>query len=298
MLKWKNQEIRRRKMLELLQETLIDSIKLLPFLWITYLIMEYIEHKMQKKTHDTIQKAGKWGPAAGAVVGLLPQCGFSVAATNLYAARIITLGTLMAVYLATSDEMLPIFIAESVPLGIILKILAVKLVIAMLAGFTIDVVWRKTHPKQEETIKDLCEDEHCDCEHGILKSSLKHTLHIFVFILVISFALHAIMHWIGEENVKMLAQTQPVLAPVICCLVGLIPNCASSVILTQLYLENVITVASMLGGLLVNAGVGLVVLFRVNKGIQHNVKIVGLLLAIGIMSSYVLQVLQVENWIG
>ena len=298
MLKWKNQEIRREKMLELLQETLIDSIKLLPFLWITYLIMEYIEHKMQKKTHDAIQKAGKWGPAAGAVVGLLPQCGFSVAATNLYAARIITLGTLMAVYLATSDEMLPIFIAESVPLGIILKILAVKLVIAMLAGFAIDVVWRKTHPKQEETIKDLCEDEHCDCEHGILKSSLKHTVHIFVFILVISFVLHAIMHFIGEENVKMLAQTQPVLAPVICCLVGLIPNCASSVILTQLYLENVITVASMLGGLLVNAGVGLVVLFRVNKGIKENVKIVGLLLAIGIMSSYVLQVLQVENWIG
>jgi len=296
--KWHNKK-RRKKMLELLQDTMIDSIKLLPFLFITYLIMEYIEHKTQKHTQKAIQKAGKWGPAIGGIVGILPQCGFSVVATNFYAARMITMGSLLAVYLATSDEMLPILLSEAVPLPIILKILCVKLGIAILAGFIVDGIRRKMHTKEpEETIKELCKEEHCDCEHGILKSSLKHTLHIFLFICIISFVLHFLMHLIGEENVSALAQNNPILAPILCCLVGLIPNCASSVIITQLYLENVISVASMIGGLLVNAGVGLAVLFRVNKGIKANVKIVGILLGIGIISTYVLQLLHIQNWIS
>ena len=285
-------------MLEILQDTIIDSVKLLPFLFITYLIMEYIEHKMQKHTHKAIQKAGKWGPAIGGLVGILPQCGFSVAATNFYAARIITIGTLMAVYLATSDEMLPIFLSEAVPMEIIAKILFVKLSIAILVGFGIDAIFRKMHKeKEEEIIKDLCEDEHCHCEHGIIKSSLKHTIHIFIFILIISFILHLVVHFIGEENVSNLAQSNPILAPIICCILGLIPNCASSVILTQLFLEGVIPVASMLGGLLVNAGVGLAVLFRVNKDVKQNLKIVGILFLVGIVSTYVLQTIGIQNWI-
>lgn len=284
-------------MLELLQDTLIDSLKLLPFLFITYLIMEYIEHKMQKHTQKAIQKAGKWGPAIGGMVGILPQCGFSVVATNFYAARIITLGTLIAVYLATSDEMLPILLSEAVPMDTILKILGVKLIIAVIAGFLVDGIFRKRQKGKEEAIQDLCHEEHCDCEHGIFKSSLKHTIHIFIFIFIISLILHTMIHLIGEENVSMIAQNNPIMAPILCCLLGLIPNCASSVILTQLYLENVITVATMIGGLLVNAGVGLAVLFRVNKGIKENLKIVGIVCMIGIISTYLLQILHIENFI-
>ena len=135
-------------MLEVIEEALIDSFKLLPFLFITYLIMEYIEHKTSKKSKEVIKKSGKFGPAIGSILGIFPQCGFSVSATNLYAARVITLGTLISVYLSTSDEMLPIFISEAVPVSTIFKILGMKLVIGMIAGFLIDFVLRKR--KEEE----------------------------------------------------------------------------------------------------------------------------------------------------
>ena len=167
-------------MIEIIEETLIDSVKLLPFLFITYLIMEYIEHKTSHKVKSAVKKSGKFGPAVGSLLGIIPQCGFSVSATNLYAARIITLGTLIAVYLSTSDEMLPIFISEAVPISTIFKILGMKLVIGMIAGFLIDFVLRKR--KEEERIIEICEEEHCHCEHGIIKSALKHTLNIFLFI--------------------------------------------------------------------------------------------------------------------
>ena len=146
-------------MLEVIEEALIDSFKLLPFLFITYLIMEYIEHKTSKKSKEVIKKSGKFGPAIGSILGIFPQCGFSVSATNLYAARVITLGTLISVYLSTSDEMLPIFISEAVPVSTIFKILGMKLVIGMIAGFLIDFVLRKR--KEEERIIEICEEEHC-----------------------------------------------------------------------------------------------------------------------------------------
>ena len=164
-------------MIEIIQETLIDSIKLLPFLFITYLIMEYIEHKMGEKSKKAIQKSGKWGPLFGSLLGIFPQCGFSVSATNLYAGRVITLGTLIAVYLSTSDEMLPIFISEGVSPIIIFKILGIKLIIGMIAGFIIDFVihlFRKNKKEDIEKIEieHVCEEEHCHChENGILKSS-------------------------------------------------------------------------------------------------------------------------------
>ena len=144
-------------MLDILLDAVIDSVKLLPFLFITYLIMEYIEHKTSNKAKETIKKSGKWGPLVGSILGIVPQCGFSVSATNLYATRVITLGTLIAVYLSTSDEMLPIFISEAVSPIIILKILGIKLVIGMISGFLIDFVLRKRHKNPEnEKIVDLC----------------------------------------------------------------------------------------------------------------------------------------------
>ena len=169
-------------MLEIIEHTLIDSIKLLPFLFLTYLLMEYIEHKTKEKTKETIKKSGKFGPLIGGILGIVPQCGFSVSATNLYAARVITLGTLIAVYLSTSDEMLPIFISEAVPISTILKILGIKLLIGVFAGFVIDLVIRfvKKEKQEDEKIVDLCEKEHCHCEKGIVKSALKHTINIFI----------------------------------------------------------------------------------------------------------------------
>lgn len=277
-------------MLDILLDAVIDSVKLLPFLFITYLIMEYIEHKTSNKAKETIKKSGKWGPLVGSILGIVPQRGFSVSATNLYATRVITLGTLIAVYLSTSDEMLPIFISEAVLPIIILKILGIKLVIGMIAGFLIDFVLRKRHKNPEdEKIVDLCEREHCHCEHGIIKSALKHTLNIFIFIFIVNIVMGLLIHLIGEDKIAGFFSSVPILGPVISGLVGLIPNCASSVIITQLYLDNVISVSTMLSGLLVGAGVGLAVLFKTNKGIKENLKIVGLLYAIGVISGIILE---------
>ena len=283
-------------MLYIIIDTLIDSIKLLPFLFITYLLMEYIEHKTKDKTKETIRKSGKIGPLVGGILGVFPQCGFSVSATNLYSARVITLGTLIAVYLSTSDEMLPIFISEAVPLDIILKILGIKVLIAIIAGFAIDFVLRLTKKdKQEEKIVDLCEKDHCHCENGIFKSSLKHTLNIFIFIVIISLIMHIAIHLIGEDTIASLVLNKPIIGPIIAGLIGLIPNCASSVILTQMYLENLISGATMISGLLVGAGVGLAVLFKTNKGIKENLKIVLLLYIIGVVSGIILEYLPFFN---
>lgn len=283
-------------MLEVIKETLLDCIKILPFLFITYLIMEYIEHKMGEKAKETIQKSGRFGPLIGSVLGIFPQCGFSVSATNLYAGRVITLGTLIAVYLSTSDEMLPIFISEAVSPIVILKILAIKLVVGMIAGFTIDLIInlvKKRNGKdgsQIEMVEELCEHDHCHCEHnGILKSSLKHTLNIFLFILVITFIINLAVYWIGEETIAGFIGNQPVLGPIVAGLIGLIPNCAASVIITNLYLEGVISAASMISGLLVGAGVGLAVLFKTNKGVKKNIGIVCLLYGIGVLAGIVFE---------
>ncbi len=281
-------------MVEVLLEAIIDSVKLVPFLFITYLIMEYIEHKTKDKTKEIVKKSGKYGPLIGSVLGIFPQCGFSVSATNLYAARVITLGTLIAVYLSTSDEMLPILLSEAVQVTTILKILGIKLVVGMVAGFCIDFVMRLRHKEEEEKIIDLCEKEHCHCEHGIVKSALKHTLNIFVFILLITIMINVAIHLIGEERISGFLQNQPILGPIMAGLIGLIPNCASSVILTQMYLENVISVATMISGLLVGAGVGLAVLFKTNKGMKQNMRIILLLYGIGVIAGILIELIGIR----
>lgn len=279
-------------MLEVIEETLLDSIKLIPFLFIAYLIMEYIEHKTSQKSRETIKKSGKFGPLIGSFLGIFPQCGFSVVATNFYAGRVITLGTLISVYLTTSDEMIPIMISEAVPLWTILKILFVKLLIGIVAGFVIDFVLRlinKNKKMEEENIVDLCEHDHCHCEKGILKSSIHHTLSIFVFILIVTFIINIAIYFIGEENISNILLNKPILGPIVSSLIGLIPNCASSVIITNMYLKNVINVGTMIAGLLVNAGVGLVVLFKTNKKIKDNIAIICLLYIVGVISGIVLE---------
>lgn len=284
-------------MLEVIEETIIDVLKLIPFLFITYLIMEYIEHKTSEKAQKTVQKAGKWGVLWGSFLGIIPQCGFSAAATNLYAARVITLGSLISIYLSTSDEMLPILISEHVSFSIIGKILAIKLVVAIVAGILIDLILRIRNKGkvEEQKIVDLCEEEHCHCDHeGILKSSLRHTLNITLFILIITFAINIVIHFVGEETISNLLLNRPILGPIIAGLIGLIPNCAASVTITQMYLDSLISSATMITGLLVGAGVGLAVLFKTNKGIKENLKIVTLLYVIGVASGIVLQLIGIQ----
>ena len=279
-------------MKEIILDTLIDGLKLLPFLFITFLIMEFIEHKFSKKSKNKIVKAGKYGPFIGSLLGAVPQCGFSVMATNLYATRIITVGTLISIYLSTSDEMLPILISEHANIGIILKIILIKVVIGMISGFIIDLVLRKKDKKDYE-IKDFCLENHCDCEHGIIKSSIKHTFSILLFIMVITFILNIMVEYIGEAGIGKLFLKDNIFSPFLSSLVGLIPNCGASVILSELYIKGVITLSSAISGLLTGSGVALLVLFRVNKNIKDNIKILLTIYLIGSITGLIINIIEV-----
>lgn len=278
--------------LPVIQDTLADALKLLPFLFITYLIMEYIEHRTSEKSRHLMKKSGKWGPAFGGLLGMLPQCGFSTAASNLYAGRIITLGTLLAVFLSTSDEMLPVLISEQAPISTILKILAVKAVIGICAGFLTDLFCRryKDNDQQEMRIEQMCGHQHCHCGEGnFFSSALRHTLQIFLFILVISFLLNLLVDFVGEDTLETFLTGRTILGPLFAGLIGLIPNCASSVLLTRLYLSGMLGAGSMLAGLLAGSGVGLLVLYRVNDNIRENARITLLLYFVGVLCGIVIE---------
>ena len=268
-------------MIDVIKDTLFDSIKLLPFLFLAYLLMEYLEHKTGNKTKGIVKKSGKLGPLWGGIIGIFPQCGFSAAPANLYAGKIITMGTLIAVFLSTSDEMLPILISEAAPASLILKILAIKLVVGIIAGFIIDLVINVIGKTKK--VEHMCEHDHCDCEHGIFKSALKHTINIFIFITIITFAINTLIHFIGEETIEKAIAGVPVLGILVSSIFGLIPNCAGSVIITELYLSNLISFGSMIAGLLVGSGIGILVLFKSNKNIKENLTITGLLMLVGII---------------
>lgn len=274
-------------MQEIILDTILDCLKILPFLFIAFLIIEFFEHKLSHKTEDTIKKAGKFGPLFGSLLGALPQCGFSILATNLYITRIISLGTLIAIYLSTSDEMLPILIAEKAPIDSILFLVVLKILIGMICGFIIDLIIRKEETKEHF---EICEHDHCDCEHGIVMSAIKHTLKILIFIFVITFILNAAFHYIGEDNIKHIFDKTNFFTPFIAALIGLIPNCGSSIILTELYITNILPLSSALAGLLANSGVALLILFKSNKNIKENLKIVGILYSISAITGLLLKI--------
>ncbi len=280
-------------MLEILEDTIIDSLRLVPFLFITYIIMELIETHAGEKTEKAIRKSGKFGPIIGAILGIIPQCGFSAVASNFYAARIITQGTLIAIFLSTSDEMLPILISEGAEIGIIIKILAIKIFIGMGIGILIDLLSKNSKKSKEHIeIHKICENDNCNCENdGIIKSSIKHTIQIFVYIFIINIIINYIIYFIGEDKIASLIVNIPILGTVITAIIGIIPNCASSIILTELYLENIITLGAMISGLLVNSGIGILILFKVNKDKKENLKILGILYLVGIVAGVVLDLL-------
>ncbi|MBD5485562.1 MAG: arsenic efflux protein [Lachnospiraceae bacterium] len=273
--------------IDIILDSFIDSVRLLPFLFVTYLVMEYLEHKTGDKMQQVIRSAGKGGPMIGGMLGIFPQCGFSAAASNLYAGRIITLGTLVAVFLSTSDEMLPIMISRNAGAVMIIKVLAVKLAVAVAAGFVIDLVFRAN--KKDMQIEHLCEQHHCHCENGIWKSALHHTVEIFVYILLVSVVLNLLIAWIGEETLGSIILDRLIAGTLLAGLVGLIPNCAASVVVTQLYLDGVLGAGGMLAGLLSGSGVGLLVLLRVNDDWKENIRVIGLLYAVGVAAGIVIE---------
>lgn len=276
-------------MVDIILDTLIDAIKILPFLFLAFLIIELVEHKFSRQSKKIIAKSGKFGPVVGATLGLVPQCGFSVLATNLYITRIITLGTLIAVYLSTSDEMLPILLSRRVDGILILKIFGIKLLVAILAGVVIDFKRRKIDVSPINY--DLCEDEHCHCDENILFSSLHHTFKTLLFISIITFILNFIMMVVGEDILSKIFMKDNLFGPVLASLVGLIPNCASSVMLTELFLGGAISFSSMIAGLLTGSGVALLVLFRANKNMKENLKILFLVYFIGAISGIILELM-------
>ena len=282
--------------LDVLLDALLDSLKLLPFLFLTYLLMEFLEHKAGEKTRAAMTKAGHVGPLVGAALGLLPQCGFSAAAAGLYAGRVVTVGTLLAVFLATSDEMLPIFLGEGVSLRIILIVLGCKFVIALAVGFTADLVVRRR--PDEQGMVDLCQQEHCHCENGIVRSALHHTLHIFLFVLLINLALGGLFAAVGGARVAAMMNRLPVLGECVAALIGLIPNCAASVAVATLYVEGVIQAGAMLAGLLTGAGAGLLVLFRTNRHHwRENLLIVAALFVVGILFGSLIDLTGLARWL-
>ncbi|MDD6790265.1 MAG: putative manganese transporter [Lachnospira sp.] len=274
--------------LDALLDAAIDTAKLIPFLFVTYLIMEALERKTSGHTTSLMTRVGRFGPVVGALVGIVPQCGFSAAASSLYSGGLISIGSLLAVFLSTSDEMLPIFISEQVAVPVIVRILLSKAVIGMVSGLLIDFLLRftKYRSKTEKHIHDLCEEEHCGCEEeegSVLHSALIHTLHITFFVFLITVALTIAVESLGEERVAGFLTGKPVIGTFLAALFGLIPNCASSVLITQLYLDGMLGAGQMIAGLLVGAGVGLLVLFRTNdRHPKENIKIALLLYCVGV----------------
>ncbi len=277
---------------DVLLEAVVDTLKLIPFLFVTYLLMEALEHKAGEHSERAVRRAGSAGPIVGALLGALPQCGFSAAAATLYAGRVVSLGTLFAVFLATSDEMLPILIAEQAPIGMIAEVLAIKVAVGIVAGFAIDLAMRAAHRAGDDRmhIHELCEQEHCDCDDGVLKSSLKHTAQVSLFIFLITFVLGALIELVGEDALASFMSGNPALSVVASSLVGLIPNCAASVAITELYLEGALGAGAMIGGLLTSAGIGVLVLFRTNRPMRDNIAIAVVLFAIGAVVGLALNV--------
>ena len=277
-------------MKEVILDTIIDSLKLIPFLLVAFIIIELLEHKLNNKTKSIITKSKKVGPIIGSLLGVIPQCGFSVMATNLYITRIITLGTLISIYLSTSDEMLIIMISEKVQISLILKILLIKILFGIVYGLIIDKIINKKK-KDKETNYELCDEEHCDCNHSILLSAIKHTLHITLFIFIITLIINTIFTLLGDNYLSKILLNNSILSPFITSLIGLIPNCAASVILTELYLNSTISLGALIGGLLTSSGSSLLVLIKNNKNKKENLSIILLLYTLGVLSGIIIELI-------
>ena len=269
--------------LHVLEHSALDTLELVPLLFVTYLAMEAIEHSASAHVRTAVERSGKAGPVVGALLGALPQCGFSAMAATLYAGRVVTVGTLVAVVLSTSDEMVPVFLAHQEPLGRLAAIMGVKVAIGLVVGLVVDALLRAWHRAGDGRvhIRELCEREHCHCDddhghdhgHGrwaIVRSALVHTVQVTLFILAVTFVFGLVIEYVGQDALGTLLANHPVRATFVAALVGLIPNCGASVAITELYLDGVLATGPMLAGLLASGGVGLLVLWRTNADARQN----------------------------
>lgn len=283
---------------EVLLSGILDTLRIIPFLFLTYLLMELIEHKAGEKTFRFMYRSGKFGPLVGGLLGAVPQCGFSAAASNFYTGRVITLGMLVSVFLSTSDEMLPIMISGKVPAKAIFAILAYKAAVGILVGFTVDFVLRLIKREREEiNIDRICEEVGCKCERGIFLSALRHTVTVGFFILAVTLVINLLVFFVGADSISKILQGIPVVNHLIAAAVGLIPNCISSVVLTDFCLSGFISAGTMLSGLFSGAGVGLLILFKVNKSVKENLLIMGILILAGTVFGFLADLLNFSSLI-
>lgn len=282
-------------MLDILLDTVLDALKMLPFLFGAYLLIEYIEQRAFHQFESILSKWGRFGPVAGALLGCFPQCGFSVASANLYSKKIITTGTLIAVFLSTSDEAIPVLLMNPKSFGAIVGLIAAKIVIAILFGMIADLLFDSKNGDSNRLTVPSHRKEHgeceCGCEHhgGILKEALLHTLNIFLFILMVLLVMNLLIAWIGEDNLAKLLITNSPFQPAIAALIGFIPNCAATVVLSELFLAGNLSFGSLIAGLCTGAGMGLVVLFKSNRDRKKNLKIVGYLYLVSVLAGTLLQ---------
>lgn len=268
--------------MEYIKDIIKDNLLILAFLFVAFYIIEYIENKANKKTMNLIKKSKNYGPLVGGILGATPQCGLGVMATNLYITRIITIGTLISIYLSTSDEMLLILISSKVELSKILIIIFIKILVGIICGFIIDLIYSKSRKKEKIDIDAICKEEHCHCEENILKSAAIHTLKTFAFIIIVTIILDLIINQIGEDAISKFLVGSKIASPFLASLVGMIPNCAASVVITELYVSNMITFGTMIAGLLTGSGVALLLLFKSNKSIKDSIRITLILYGIGV----------------
>ena len=281
-----------------LLHALEDSAKMLPFLFAAYLLIEFIERRQGERIERALAGGGRWGFAVGALLGCAPQCGFSAMAANFYGSRVISLGTLLAVFLATSDEAIPMLLAVPDQWPRLALLIAVKIGVALLAGLVLDVLLVRFLPRSlrggytGHADEVDCHEHHAE-RQSIFISSLWHTFIIFLYILGFSSAIGFVMELVGEEVFTTFLANLGVFQPIFAALIGLVPNCAASVLLTQLYLGGSISFGAAVAGLCSGAGVGLVVLCQANKSWKQNLFIIGLLWCAGAVTGMALQLLGV-----
>ncbi len=277
----------------ILDHAVLDTVKMLPFLFVAFLILEALESASEKYHQFILEKGGKAGPILGAILGCFPQCGFSVMASNLYSGGFISVGTLLAVFLATSDEAILIMMGNPDRGYDIMALIGVKILIGMISGYVVDIFLKK-YISVEKHMKDICHD--CGCHedhehHKVFVPALKHTAIVFGHMLIFTILLNTVVEIVGIEQLSAVLLSDTILQPVLAAVIGLIPNCAVSVALTQMYLADVISFASVVAGLCSSAGAGLIVLFKVNKNLKENMKILGVLTAIGAIAGIILEII-------
>lgn len=307
---------------DVLADSVIDTLKLIPFLLVTYLAMEALEHFASNKVKEAVEHAGAAGPVVGGLLGALPQCGFSAMAATLFSGRVVTAGTLVAVILSTSDEMIPVFVAHQEPASRMLAIIAIKVALGIVAGLLLDLVLRLLHRAGDghAHIHELCEREHCHCEEadeagegegedergdhgdhhdhghphghshshhgvwGIVRSACVHTAQVTAFIFLISLLFGLIIEGFGVDSIRSMLANHPVRATFIAALVGLIPNCGASVAIAELFLDGTLATGPMLAGLLSSGGVGLLVLWRTNADARQNAYVTLLVYGVAVLA--------------